>query len=206
MRRTTLGRSVMELSADFGGYLCRHIEEAVPGATAMWVNAALGDVSNAGATGEGFERPRSYGVAAAEVALDAVRSGQTLVQDRLEMRVIAYEEPIDNIAFVAAYLLGVLDGYYVMAPGEGVNAPTFAAHLRFGAELEMVTTPGESLTRNALPVVRVGCFVYTCRRLIHLSLIAGTCYRAAGGRANCNNAKNSLLKIHAEWRITPEQW
>jgi hypothetical protein len=28
------------------------------------------------------------------------------------------------------------------AGGAGVNAPTFAAHLRLGEELEMVTTPG----------------------------------------------------------------
>jgi hypothetical protein len=178
---TTLGRSVLELSSDFGGYLCRHLEAAVPGSTAMWVNAALGDVSAAGcdkriflshfvpkimilprqargkrrenskrdaffrrATGEGFERPRSYGAAVGELALTAIRAGRTLlVGDSLELQVQAYTQPIENIAFVAAYLLGILSDYYDLpAGGAGVNAPTFAAHLRLGEELEMVTTPG----------------------------------------------------------------
>ena len=63
---TTLGRSNMQASSDFGGYLCRHVEGRL-GAPAIWVNGALGDVSAVGQGGEHeFERPALYGAAAGE--------------------------------------------------------------------------------------------------------------------------------------------
>jgi hypothetical protein len=150
---TTLGRSVMSLSSDFGGYLCRHLEAASGGAPAMWVNGALGDVS-ATAAGSGFERPRAYGIAVAEAAIAAVAAGGLAVQGPLAFEFESYQEQITNPVFAAALLLGVLDDYYEVSDEPGaLLALTMAARLRLGEQLVAVTTPGESLTRNALPVM-----------------------------------------------------
>ena len=110
--------SGLHSSQDGSVIVCGQAE--FPGATALWLNGALGDVT-AVASGEGFDRPRSYGEAAAAVAAAAVRSGQTLVGPGLAVQVAAFDEPIENLAFVAAWALGVLDGYYQMTDEPGVN-------------------------------------------------------------------------------------
>eukprot|EP01052_Picozoa_sp_SAG31_P052012 SAG31_NODE_12630_length_928_cov_1.301568_1_plen_277_part_10 len=155
---TTLGRSVLSLSSDFGGYLCRHIEEATGGAPAMWMNAALGDVVPV-APGHGFDRAQSYGIAVGNAALAAAANGVD-IGSSLRIAVERYEEQITNPAFAAALLLGVLDEYYEVSsggiPGQ-LAVPTMAARLHLGLhssrQLIAVTTPGEALTRNAAPVV-----------------------------------------------------
>ena len=68
---TILGSDVRELSAEWPGATCDAIEKALPGATAMVLQGALGDVSPAGGVGEGFARVASYGGLVAERALEA---------------------------------------------------------------------------------------------------------------------------------------
>jgi len=75
---TILGSDVRELSAEWPGATCDAIEKALPGATAMVLQGALGDVSPAGGVGEGFARVTSYGGLVAERALEARGKATTL--------------------------------------------------------------------------------------------------------------------------------
>jgi hypothetical protein len=152
---TTLGRSNMQASSDFGGYLCRHVEGRL-GAPAIWVNGALGDVSAVGQGGEHeFERPALYGAAAGERVLEAMALGETPIPGDAELGFVSvtYEEEITNLAFVAALALGVLEGYYDTVPGTIANIDTIAARIRFGDALEVVTSPGGA--KNIAPCIRL---------------------------------------------------
>ena len=68
---TILGSDVREISAEWPGATCDAIEKALPGATAMVLQGALGDVSPAGGVGDGFARVASYGGLVAERAMEA---------------------------------------------------------------------------------------------------------------------------------------
>ena len=205
---TTLGRSVLELSADFGGYLCRALEAEFPGATALWLNGALGDVT-AVASGGGFDRPRSYGEAAAAVAAAAVRSGQTVVGPGLAGRVAAFDEPIENIAFVAAWALGVLDGYYEMTDEPGVNGK-LAQHLCASSSAASTSClPRSPDLRGASAVRRRARDGDHTRRVPHAQHHAGGgCDRREGCGADGGGAHPGLSRLlhpHRRMDDGPEQ-
>ena len=146
---TILGRSNMQASGDFAGYVCRAVEARLQ-APAMWINGAVGDVSVVGHGGEGFDRLARYGEVAAEqiVAAFLLHERPIPSDGRLDFEAVAYTQEITNLAFVAALALGVLDDYYETVPGSLATIQTIAARVRIGEELEIVTSPGESLTRN----------------------------------------------------------
>ncbi len=70
---TILGSANRKISAEWPGAACDEIERAHPGATALVLQGAVGDVSPAGGEGQDFERVASYGrlVAARALALSA---------------------------------------------------------------------------------------------------------------------------------------
>jgi hypothetical protein len=147
---TMLGRSNMQASGDFVGYVCRSVEARLGAQAAMWISGAVGDVSVVGHGGEGFDRLARYGEVAAEQVAAAILLHETPIPSgaRLDFQAVVYPQEITNLAFVAALTLGVLDGYYETVAGTLATIETIAARVRIGDQLEIVTSPGESLTRN----------------------------------------------------------
>lgn len=67
-----------------------------------------------------------------------------------------FPQTITNAVFQLAWGVGLLDQFYDMIEfpdGMGVNS--YIAYLAMGAEVEGITFPGESLTRNQLPVTSI---------------------------------------------------
>jgi hypothetical protein len=75
---TILGHENMEISAEWPGVLQRKIEEAFPGATALYTNGAEGDQSPGHAEGaDDFERVADFGTRLAQIAEGVAREIET---------------------------------------------------------------------------------------------------------------------------------
>ena len=64
---------------------------------------------------------------------------------------VDWELPVDNALFNLAGNLGILD-YDFMQNGNTNSVITQSAYIRLGTQAQIVAFPGESLTRNGLPV------------------------------------------------------
>lgn len=76
---TILGAENMEISAEWPGVLQRRLEEAFPGATALFTNGAEGDQSPGGAKGaDDFEKVTDFGTRLAAIAEGVARNIETV--------------------------------------------------------------------------------------------------------------------------------
>lgn len=76
---TILGHENMEISAEWPGVLQRKLEEAFPGATALYTNGAEGDQSPGHAEGaDDFERVADFGTRLAAIAANAAKGIETV--------------------------------------------------------------------------------------------------------------------------------
>jgi hypothetical protein len=97
-----------------------------------------------------FEEASAYGNYVAEQAVlmlaDAVPVEPILV--------VGYEEwvlPVSNALFNLAGMLGILDYDFTMG-ANGNTVVTQATYVRLGTQAQIIGYPGESLTRNGLPI------------------------------------------------------
>jgi hypothetical protein len=97
-----------------------------------------------------FEEADAYGSYLAEQATLMLESAVPVelgfVADYAE-----WELPVDNALFNLAGTLGILD-YDFMQNGAAKSVITQSAYFRLGTQAQIVAFPGESLTRNGLPI------------------------------------------------------
>ncbi len=133
------------ISRDFGGYLVDHLEKQL-GGTAIFANGVVGDVKPSLLRGETIQE---YGERIAQAAIDS-RDDQDLINpDSSEITItrIPWDLKMTGMLYRLFYLFDRLD-YDAEWEGLRLKIPTTLGYLRFGDQLQVVTFPGESLTRN----------------------------------------------------------
>ena len=149
----TLDSDVLVVSSDYPHYLRSHMESEL-GAPVVFVNGVDGDVSPVMISAKNFERCEEYGVSLAEIALDAFRNGSFVAVQGTSQSVATthYTQQCTNPAFIGALLIDILDYDYEGSPEEGFTFESQVSYWQLGDTLGVITFPGESLTRNGLPV------------------------------------------------------
>jgi hypothetical protein len=147
-----VGADNTELTRDYVGYAADALEAAT-GAPVVWFNGILGDVSPAvpqGMYADDFEECDAYGSYLSDQAMLMLESAVP-VELGFVADYVDWELPVDNALFNLAGNLGILD-YDFMQNGNGNSVITQSAYIRLGTQAQIVAFPGESLTRNGLPV------------------------------------------------------
>ena len=138
------------VSRDWCGYAVDDLEQAT-GAPVLYFNGVQGDVSPDvpdGDYADDFERAEAYGVHVSGQAQAALAS-LTPVSDDFHHGYRSFELDITNDLFILAAMGGILDYEFDLDPAV---VTTQVAYIRLGTELQLIAFPGESLTRNGLPI------------------------------------------------------
>ncbi len=117
---TILPAAHREVSAEWPGAMCDALEARYPGATAMLLQGALGDVAPTGVDGSGVDAMTAYGRRVAEHGIDAVEGAQALPDARLSAHAATVALP----PTIAGALLGRATG--------SALAPSAAPAVEFG--------------------------------------------------------------------------
>jgi hypothetical protein len=151
---TSTGSGNKEFSGDWCHYTRVYMEAGTGGAPNIFVNGPIGDVSVSGCSGGGFVGAETCGGGVGTLGLQFMAEGRTQVTGPLYSHTEYYNHPVTNIAFVVAYAIGWLDYDVVPINGTGdFSFDTQLSYFRIGNTVEGVAFPGESLTRNAYPVL-----------------------------------------------------
>ncbi|MFV8752953.1 hypothetical protein ACNOYE_20600 [Nannocystaceae bacterium ST9] len=147
-----LGDENLMISRDYCGYTVDKLEDEL-GVPVLFFNGIQGDVSPDGADGmfaDDFERADFYGDLVAQSTLDVLDQREPVGVDFYhEQR--PYELDVENELFKLVAQAGII--YYdFTVRGDMFWIDTQATYMRFGEEIQMIAFPGESLTRNGLPV------------------------------------------------------
>ena len=135
---TILGAENLQISAEWPGACCDEIERIHPGATAMVLQGAEGDVSPAGVKGKDFEQVASYGTLIAHIAIGLISSLADAPNP--ELRGLSARTAIPPT--VGARLLGRAKANE-LAPPEDANVEFQFLSI---AGLRLYTIPGEPTT------------------------------------------------------------
>ena len=149
---TVLGAGNREISRDWCGYAVDAME-ASTGAPALLINGILGDASPSVPPGEyadDFERAQAYGEVVAQAALEGLALSEP-IEPELAVDHRTWSLVGTNALFNLAAQVGLLD-YDYEADGGQLSVETVATYVRLGAQLQMVTVPGEPVTRLGLPL------------------------------------------------------
>lgn len=147
-----VGASNRELTRDYCGYTVDALE-ATTGAPVMFFNGILGDVSPSTPPGDyadDFARAEAYGTHIAEQAA-ATLAAAVPVDLGMHADDVEWTMPVNNTLFNLAGQLGILD-YDFMQNILSTSVLTQSAYVRLGTQVQIVALPGESLTRNGLPI------------------------------------------------------
>lgn len=138
------------VSRDFCGYAVDSLEDST-GAPALYFNGVQGDVSPVvpdGMYADDFERAAAYGEHVATRTMEALANAEPIGVEFHR----AYESfvlDVTNETFLLAAQAGILDYEFDLVNS---TLTTQTAYFRLGDELQLIAFPGESLTRNGLPV------------------------------------------------------
>jgi hypothetical protein len=149
---TVLGEGNHDISRDWCGYAV-DVMEARTAATVLLFNGVLGDASPAvpeGDYADDFERASAYGAVVADAALDAIATAEP-VDAELFVDHRSWSLVGTNVLFNLAAQLDLLD-YDYDEEGGALSVDTQATYLRLGTQLQIVTFPGEPVTRLGLPI------------------------------------------------------
>lgn len=149
---TVLGESNKAISRDWCGGYVDTMEEHT-GAPAVLFSGILGDASTAVPDGEyadNFERAFAYGALIADRAHEAAARPDP-VSPTLVVDATNWTLPVENALFQLAAALDLLD-YSFSEEGDGQSVVTGGAYIRLGEQLQIVTFPGEPLTRTGLEI------------------------------------------------------
>ena len=149
---TVLGEGNHDISRDWCGYAVDALESRTA-APALLFNGVLGDASPdvpAGDYADDFERAAAYGELVADAVLEGVTSSEP-IDPELHVDHRTWTLVGTNVLFNLAAQVGLLDYDYDEAGGE-LSVDTQATYLRLGTQLQIVTFPGEPLTRVGLPI------------------------------------------------------
>ncbi|MEM6989493.1 MAG: hypothetical protein AAF721_03320 [Myxococcota bacterium] len=149
---TVLGSSNLDVSRDWCGYAVDALE-AETGAPALLFNGILGDARPAVPEGDyvdDYERAQAYGELIAGLTLDAMDDTEpvapTMVADHRSWTVHVY-----NALFDGAATVGIVD--YDFEQNDGTKSvQTQSTYVRLGQQLQLVSFPGEPVTRNGLDI------------------------------------------------------
>jgi hypothetical protein len=150
-----LGDGNKQLSRDYVGYAVDALEFGT-GGPVVWFNGILGDVSPKTPPGDyadDFARAQAYGELLAMQAVAMVDSAEP-VDLGMAHAFEQWELPVDNTLFNLAGQLGILDYDFDMRGMQNI-VTTQAVYIRLGTKVQLVAFPGESLTRNGLPIKEV---------------------------------------------------
>ena len=146
-----LGDENLLVSRDFCGYAVDDLEVQT-GAPVLYFNGVQGDVSPKVPEGQyedDFERAEAYGLhisAQSQVAL----ADMEVVEVDFHRGYRSFQLEVTNDLFLLAAQGGILD--YEFDLGEENRVSSQIAYFRFGQQLQLIAFPGESLTRNGLPL------------------------------------------------------
>jgi len=146
-----LGSSNKLFSGDWCHYTREYLEQGT-GAPAIFVNGPIGDVSPSGCDGPDFEGAEVCGGGVGTLALQYMNEDRIPVSGPLFSHTYHFTHDVSNRAFVLAYYIGWLD-YDADVNGTDFKFDTLTSYIRIGDTIEAVAFPGESLTRNAEPVM-----------------------------------------------------
>ncbi len=147
-----LGESNKEISCDYTGPMVLALEEAL-GAPVALFNGTLGDASPDVPDGEyedDFERAAVYGELLSGIAEELVADAE-LIEPVVELDFREWTQSVDNFLFQLAAQLGILQYDFDMK-GLEQEVVTQSTYFRLGAQVQGVSFPGESLTRNGLAI------------------------------------------------------
>jgi hypothetical protein len=147
----TLRREVDFLSRDFCGPLVDFIEanlDATANDIAIFVNGVVGDVNPELLPGEDTH---TYGERIAQEAISSRMSQVQVDTTQATMQTIEWDLTVGGALHSLLYMVGRLD-YDARWENQKLKILTKLGYLRFGNTLEIVTFPGESLTRNGAEI------------------------------------------------------
>lgn len=151
---TVLGADNLNVSSDWVGYF-RSTAEATLGVPVLYFNGPIGDVSPAPKNGSGFTAAESYGSDLATITL-ASMANQTEVTGQIYLSTVHFNQTVTNLKFIiAGTLTPLLNNYYQWLPlnRTAILFPSQTSYFHFGKVVQGLAFPGESLTRNAEPIL-----------------------------------------------------
>jgi hypothetical protein len=147
-----LGEDNKHISCDYVGYAVQKMELGL-GAPASLFNGTLGDASPKVPDGQyidDFARAKAYGELLADIAVAAVDSAEP-IEGSLVWAHTSWEQSVNNILFQLAAQLGILQ-YEFETEILSQKVITQSTYFRLGTQVQVVSFPGESLTRNGLSI------------------------------------------------------
>ena len=152
---TVLGSGNKDISRDWPGYAVDALEGGV-GAPVLLFNGILGDAQPrlpepTDPPADDFEIARDYGEQIAAAALDAIENID-VVEPEIYVDDRQWVLTLENDLFSLASWAGLLRYDFVEIDGQRYVS-TQSTYARLGAQLQLVSFPGESVTRNGLEIL-----------------------------------------------------
>lgn len=145
---TILAGSNTAYSAGFVDAL-RDTYEEKTGDLAIFINGIMGDAQPSGITSANYASAVDYGETAGRAAVESLEKKIPIAGD-FHITRAEFSLPVENAAIGAVVAAGLLD----LDIDENYRVHTYFTRVSFGKKLSGLTFPGESLTRNGLPLLR----------------------------------------------------
>jgi len=152
---TNTGSSNRLFTGDWCWYVNEAMENARNGAPSAFFNGPQGDVSGLGGCGGGadvWENVEICGSRMAGIALDSIAQNAVELSGPIYIETRYFNHAVSNVGFILAYYIGWLD-YDAVINGTDFSFDTQTSYFRIGAQIQGVSFPGESLTRNGFPIL-----------------------------------------------------
>jgi hypothetical protein len=137
------------VSRDFPGVVVDQLERQL-GGTALYANGIVGDVLPTKIQ-KGTAYSQEYGSALAASMISSMANQTRVSSSTIYFATHSWAQQVRNAIFKLAFRLKVLK-YFVRFIDRKPHLDTAVNYFKLGEELEAVTSPGESTTRNGLPV------------------------------------------------------
>jgi hypothetical protein len=127
------------------------------GGGVLYFNGIIGDCSPDGGGSE-YEGAETFGQMVADAALSAMQDFSLTVSVGMHVEHRTWNQDVTNEGFIGLHQAGILDYAIDEVPtdaGPELGIRTQGGYVRFGNELQLVTFPGEALTRTGLAIKAV---------------------------------------------------
>lgn len=138
------------IGRDFPGALVDKMEKNL-GGISMYVNGIVGDVTP-NYSKNGYEGAFEYGESIAKEAIASMATQTKVDLGEISFTTDSWKQPISNRTFSLAYWLGFLKYDAIEGDWLSVQFAVRTSLIRFGNQVQVAAFPGESLTRNGLPI------------------------------------------------------